>query len=47
MTPRALFAASAMAALLLPAPALAGQLTSFPHIGSEPGLRAAETSVSA
>lgn len=47
MTPRALFAASAMAALLLPAPARAGQLKSYSQMGPDPGLRAVETSVSA
>ena len=44
---KALFAASATAALLLALPANAGQLTiGFSQIGSESGWRAAETSVS-
>ncbi len=48
MTPNALCAASAMAALLLAAPANRGQLTiGFSQTGSESGWRAAETSVSA
>ncbi|SPP96431.1 galactofuranose ABC transporter, galactofuranose-binding protein YtfQ [Bradyrhizobium vignae] len=47
MTPKVLFAASAMASLLLALPASAGQLTiGFSQIGSESGWRAAETSVS-
>ena len=47
MTLKALFAASAAVALLLPLPASAAQLTiGFSQIGSESGWRAAETSVS-
>ena len=47
MTLKALFAASATAALLLSLPASAAQLTiGFSQIGSESGWRAAETSVS-
>src|SRR5216117_370804 len=47
MTLKALFAASATAALLISLPASAAQLTiGFSQIGSESGWRAAETSVS-
>src|SRR3984893_15581973 len=47
MTLKALFAATATAALLLSLPASAGQITvGFSQIGSESGWRAAETSVS-
>lgn len=47
MTFKALFAASATAALLLALPANAAELTiGFSQIGSESGWRAAETSVS-
>ncbi|MEY9395040.1 ABC-type sugar transport system substrate-binding protein [Bradyrhizobium japonicum] len=47
MTLKALFAASATAALLLALPASAAELTiGFSQIGSESGWRAAETSVS-
>ncbi|MFK4383988.1 ABC-type sugar transport system substrate-binding protein [Bradyrhizobium sp. USDA 3397] len=47
MPPKALYAASTMAALLLATPASARQLTiGFSQIGSESGWRAAETSVS-
>jgi len=47
MTLKALFAATATAALLLTLPASAAQLTiGFSQIGSESGWRAAETSVS-
>ena len=47
MTLKALFAASATAALLLALPANAAELTiGFSQIGSESGWRAAETSVS-
>ena len=47
MTLKALFAASATAALLLATSASAAELTvGFSQIGSESGWRAAETSVS-
>ncbi|MEY9122244.1 ABC-type sugar transport system substrate-binding protein [Bradyrhizobium yuanmingense] len=47
MPPKALCAASAMAALLLATPASAQLTIGFSQIGSEFGWRPAETSVSA